>query len=189
MTFRSTSCPWHRCSRRYALIAIAVALIASGGVSEAGAEVGRPAPSLVASDLNGQTFDLSALRGKVVVVNFWATWCPPCREEMPALNAFYERYHSKGLEMIGLSTDRARDEFAVDGDDLPSFNLLQNFGGAEHTILFYAFDLLILARRTTSPLRLRLPHPDDGRTHATFKRKLNRRMDMTGVTIRRNGAC
>ena len=76
-------------------------------------EVGQRAPSLVVPELNGQTFDLSAMRGWVVVVNFWATWCPPCRKEMPALDAFYRRYHAQGLEMIGLSADRPHDRSDV----------------------------------------------------------------------------
>jgi cytochrome c biogenesis protein CcmG, thiol:disulfide interchange protein DsbE len=79
----------------------------------AGAEVGQAAPALVVQELDGQTFDLSALRGKVVVINFWATWCPPCREEMPALDAFYRQYHDKGLEMIGLSADRPHERSDV----------------------------------------------------------------------------
>ena len=70
--------------------------------------VGQPAPALRVTDLNGQPFDLSALRGKVVVVNFWATWCPPCRAEMPALNAVYRQYHDKGVEVIALSAERSR---------------------------------------------------------------------------------
>jgi len=76
-------------------------------------EVGQPAPALVVQELDGQTFDLGALRGKVVIVSFWATWCPPCRKEMPVLNAFYRRYHSQGLEMIGLSADRPHDRSDV----------------------------------------------------------------------------
>jgi len=76
-------------------------------------EVGQPAPSLVVQELDGQTFDLSAARGKVVVVSFWATWCPPCRKEMPALDALYRRYHAQGLEMIGLSADRPHDRSDV----------------------------------------------------------------------------
>jgi cytochrome c biogenesis protein CcmG, thiol:disulfide interchange protein DsbE len=77
------------------------------------ATIGNPAPPLAVPELNGQVFDLSALRGKVVVVNFWATWCPPCRKEMPTLNAFYRQYHSKGLDMIGLSADRPHDQSDV----------------------------------------------------------------------------
>jgi cytochrome c biogenesis protein CcmG, thiol:disulfide interchange protein DsbE len=76
-------------------------------------EVGQPAPSLVVQELDGKTFDLSAVRGKVVVVSFWATWCPPCRKEMPVLDALYRRYHGQGLEMIGLSADRPHDRSDV----------------------------------------------------------------------------
>jgi len=79
----------------------------------AAAIVGNAAPALSVPEPDGQTFDLSAQRGKVVIVNFWATWCPPCREEMPALDAFYRRYHSQGLEMIGLSADRPHDRSDV----------------------------------------------------------------------------
>jgi thiol-disulfide isomerase/thioredoxin len=85
----------------------------SGSPAFAAAEIGGAAPALVAPELDGGTFDLAAMRGKVVIVNFWASWCPPCRKEMPALNAFYERYHAQGLEMIGLSADRSRDESEV----------------------------------------------------------------------------
>src|ERR1700757_2442319 len=76
-------------------------------------EIGQPAPSLVVRELDGQTFDLGAVRGKVVIVSFWATWCPPCRAEMPVLDAFYRRYHGQGLEMIGLSADRPHDRSDV----------------------------------------------------------------------------
>ncbi len=75
--------------------------------------VGQPAPALVADTLDGRTLDLSGLRGKVVIVNFWATWCPPCREEMPALDAFYRHYRGRGLELIGMSADSAHDSDEV----------------------------------------------------------------------------
>jgi peroxiredoxin len=71
--------------------------------------VGEEAPRLVVRDLEGSRFDLSALRGKVVIINVWATWCPPCREEMPLLDAFYSRFHSRGVELVGISVDHKRD--------------------------------------------------------------------------------
>ena len=54
-------------------------------------------------DLNGKTWNLKDLRGKVVFVNFWATWCPPCREEMPAMQQLYQEYRDKGLVMLGIN--------------------------------------------------------------------------------------
>ena len=63
--------------------------------------------------MDGKTFDLAAQRGHPVIVNFWATWCPPCREEMPALDAFYARFHGQGVELVGISADRSRDRDAV----------------------------------------------------------------------------
>jgi cytochrome c biogenesis protein CcmG, thiol:disulfide interchange protein DsbE len=67
------------------------------------------APALVMTTLDGRTFDLAELRGKVVLVNYWATWCAPCRKEMPKLDAFYKRYHDRGLEIISISIDFDRD--------------------------------------------------------------------------------
>jgi cytochrome c biogenesis protein CcmG, thiol:disulfide interchange protein DsbE len=76
-------------------------------------QVGEPAPALVVPQLDGRLFDLAGLRGKVVIVNFWASWCAPCREEMPRLDAFYRRYHAQGLDLLGLSVDDAADRAAV----------------------------------------------------------------------------
>jgi thiol-disulfide isomerase/thioredoxin len=55
----------------------------------------------------GQRQTLDAWRGKILVVNFWATWCPPCREEMPFLSALQTRYRDKGVQFIGISIDQA----------------------------------------------------------------------------------
>lgn len=72
------------------------------------------AESLVAPLLGGAAFDLAQRRGHVVLVNFWATWCAPCREEIPALNAFYRRYRGKGLDIVGFSADIGRDRPKVE---------------------------------------------------------------------------
>ncbi|HVM92253.1 MAG TPA: TlpA disulfide reductase family protein [Terriglobales bacterium] len=65
----------------------------------------REHADLSLKDLNGKTWTLSALRGKVVLVNFWATWCPPCRKEMPDLQALYERFEPQGLVILGISDE------------------------------------------------------------------------------------
>ncbi len=58
-------------------------------------------------DLSGKTWTFSELRGKVVLVNFWATWCPPCRKEMPDLETLYQRFGAKGFVVLGISDEEA----------------------------------------------------------------------------------
>ena len=68
-------------------------------------EVGRPVPAYSTVSLEGDSVSLAAQKGKVVLVNIWATWCHPCREEIPELIAVRSRYHARGLELIGVSVD------------------------------------------------------------------------------------
>ncbi len=64
------------------------------------------APDFKTKLLDGKTFHLSDHRGEVVLLNFWATWCPPCREETPELVNLYKKYKNKGVEFLGISVDK-----------------------------------------------------------------------------------
>ena len=66
---------------------------------------GRPAPDFTFPDLDGRKVSLSDFRGKVVLVNIWATWCPPCRDEMPSMQKLYERFKGEHFEILAVSID------------------------------------------------------------------------------------
>jgi peroxiredoxin len=72
-------------------------------VSTVPVKVDYPAPSLSLTDLDGVSRSLSDYQGQVVLVNLWATWCPPCREEMPTLESFYQAHREQGFVIIGLN--------------------------------------------------------------------------------------
>jgi thiol-disulfide isomerase/thioredoxin len=65
-------------------------------------KVGRLAPDFTLTDLEGNSVSLSDFRGKAVFINFWATWCPPCRAEMPEIEAIYQEYKGKDVVVIGV---------------------------------------------------------------------------------------
>ncbi len=66
---------------------------------------GQQAPDFVLADLQGHTVKLSDLRGKAVVLNFWATWCPPCKQEIPWFVELQKRYGPEGLQIVGVAMD------------------------------------------------------------------------------------
>lgn len=68
-------------------------------------EAGQPAPEIQLKDLSGKPVTLSALKGKVVIVDFWASWCGPCRQSMPVLEKLSKTYKEKGLVVLGVNTD------------------------------------------------------------------------------------
>ena len=74
---------------------------------------GKPAPSISAKLLNGARFSLNEHYGKVVIINFWATWCAPCWAEMPDLESYYQKHRSQGLEIVAISVDEPKDEAKV----------------------------------------------------------------------------
>lgn len=84
------------------------ALLLSIATPTTALDVGAAAPQLNASDTNGRAFSLQGLRGQVVLVDFWATWCGPCAAEMPVLQRLYGTHQSRGLRVVGVSVDRDR---------------------------------------------------------------------------------
>jgi peroxiredoxin len=98
------------------LLTLAVAIGLLVGIpraAQSAPKIGQPAPALTGKQLDSQPFDLSTERGKVVIVHYWATWCPQCRLEMPALQRAYQQYHDQGLDIIGVNEDQSRDRKSV----------------------------------------------------------------------------
>ncbi len=96
---RTTMAVLNRCAW---LLALMLALPAPGAELVLGASAPEVRAKLLDSTLQ---FQLSANRGKVTIINFWATWCAPCKAEMPALQAYYDRHKGEGLELLAISMD------------------------------------------------------------------------------------
>ena len=85
--------------RRITIVIALWALLATAALGQKG----EKAPAVVLKDLQGRTLRLSSYQGKVVLLNFWATWCPPCRAEMPELVKLQQQYRDQGLQVIGIT--------------------------------------------------------------------------------------
>jgi peroxiredoxin len=96
------------------LVAAAGLLSCAGGQKDAGRRSAGDAPDFALRDLSGRTVRLSDHRGKVVLVNFWATWCVPCRVELPHLERLHTQYAPDGLVVLGVSIDGPESVAEVD---------------------------------------------------------------------------
>lgn len=95
-------------------ILVALLLGCTGGDRDVGRpEIGQPAPDYRAVTLDGDSVSLAQSRGRVTLLNVWATWCHPCREEVPVLQALHERYEARGFELIGVSVDGRGEEATI----------------------------------------------------------------------------
>jgi len=85
------------------LLAGCIALLAP--LSASAVEEGKPAPDFTLKSLAGNNLKLSEMTGNVVLINFWASWCGPCREEMPLLNALHNKYEPLGFSVLGINVE------------------------------------------------------------------------------------
>lgn len=93
---------------------------------------------LTGAKLDGSEFDLASLRGKVVLVDFWATWCEPCIREHPNIEANYEKYHARGFEVVGVSLDRRREPLErYIAEKQPPWIVLHDEGGKNPASIRY----------------------------------------------------
>jgi thiol-disulfide isomerase/thioredoxin len=134
----------------------------------AATDVGQPAPALVVREVNGPELDLAALRGKVVVLNLWATWCAPCRAEMPMLEAFSRRHQHEGVVVLGLSADDVHDrrdvERVMQRVTYPVALLqeasVNGFGSPRALPMTYVIDAAGVIRARLMPTKAGLSEPD-----------------------------
>ncbi len=89
---------------RKLLIGVLMSVFAATSLAASGLE-GKPAPDFALKSSTGENLRLSEYRGDVVMVNFWATWCGPCRQEMPLLEELYSRYERVGFSLLGVNID------------------------------------------------------------------------------------
>ena len=92
-------------ARLASLLALAVLTVVGAGTATALPAVGRAAPDFAAKSDGGRNVRLSELRGQVVLVNFWASWCSPCRQELPLLNKLYTQYRAAGFVLLAVNVD------------------------------------------------------------------------------------
>jgi cytochrome c biogenesis protein CcmG, thiol:disulfide interchange protein DsbE len=88
-----------------ALAALSMATACAGSDGPPPPRLGKPATAYVAATLEGDSVSLASLRGHVVLLNMWATWCAPCRSETPYLESLFESHRSEGLRVVGVSMD------------------------------------------------------------------------------------
>lgn len=107
--------------------------------ADAGSQTPEHLPAFTVTDLNGEEISAATLKGKIALIDFWATWCPPCRKEIPHFNKLYAEYRNQGLIIIGLALDEKAAEVRNFRRQQPidypvafaSPELQQQFGGIE----------------------------------------------------------
>jgi len=147
---------------RFVIVAVTLALSAttcSGGGSDDGSEeflgakaMHEPAPALAGDTVDGSAVALADLRGSVVVVNFWATWCDPCRDEQPELVGLAGDYEGKGVELLGVNErdDTAKARGWIEEFDVPYPSIVDEPGAWADDFAFFGLpDTYVIDRDGT----------------------------------------
>lgn len=116
------------------IIALVFSVFAASSLASSGLQ-GQPAPDFALKSSTGENLRLSEYRGDVVMINFWATWCGPCRQEMPLLDALYTRYERVGFNLLGVN---------IDDDSRRAMRMVEELG--------VSFPVLFDARKEVSEL-------------------------------------
>ena len=116
------------------IIALVFSVFAASSLASSGME-GQPAPDFALKSSTGENLRLSEYRGDVVMINFWATWCGPCRQEMPLLDELYSRYERVGFNLLGVN---------IDDDSRRAMQMIEELG--------VSFPVLFDARKEVSEL-------------------------------------
>jgi len=95
----------HKCTRLLPGLLLAALMSLSTPFPAAAAEEVKPAPDFTLKSMGGKNLKLSEMAGSVVLVNFWASWCGPCREEMPLLNSLHNKYEPLGFTVLGVNVE------------------------------------------------------------------------------------
>ena len=119
---------------RKLLASLALSVLAASSLAASGL-AGQPAPDFALKSSTGENLRLSEYRGAVVMINFWATWCGPCRQEMPLLDELYSRYQRVGFNLLGVN---------IDDDSSRAMNMIAELG--------VSFPVLFDSRKEVSKL-------------------------------------
>ncbi|HEY3554364.1 MAG TPA: TlpA disulfide reductase family protein [Casimicrobiaceae bacterium] len=110
---------------------VAAAALLAFALNAYGLAPGEPAPAFALTDGDGKTLSLASLRGRVVYVDFWASWCTPCRRSFPWMNAMQLRHGTEGLTVVGVNVDKHPEDAARFLADVPAtFTVVYDASGA-----------------------------------------------------------